>query len=123
MRHLFFVLLVALAPASFAAPTLEAPATAQAGSTIKLRATGSGNPREFVTVVPKGSAEGSYREYVYVKAGELSLPMPVTAGDFELRLCAAGSPYKTLVAKPIKVLMAEASIKGPAAVDAGAHSR
>ena len=30
--------------------------------------------------------------------------MPATPGDYELRLCEADSPYKTLVAKPIKLI-------------------
>jgi hypothetical protein len=113
------VLLALLAPAAFAAPTLDSPSSAMAGSVIKLRATGSGNPRDFITVVPKGTAEGRYREYVYVKAGDLPLRMPAEAGDFELRLCAADSPYKTLLMKPIKITGAEASIKGPATAAAG----
>ena len=121
MRQLLFVLLALLAPAAFAAPALESPATAEAGSTITLRATGSSNPRDFVTVVPKGTREGGYADYVYVKAAELSLQMPASPGDYELRLCAADSPYKTLAMKPIKLTSAQASIKGPASVAAGAQ--
>lgn len=121
MRYLSLVLLALLAPATFASPSLESPATAQVGASIKLRVTGSNNPRDFVTVVPKGSREGSYQDYVYVKSAELSLQMPATAGDYELRLCAADSPYKTLAAKPIVLTSAQATVKGPASVNAGAH--
>ena len=53
---------VALASAQpLAAPSLTTPPTAAAGSTITIQAAGSGNPRDFVTVVPKGAPEGSYR--------------------------------------------------------------
>jgi hypothetical protein len=119
MRSLLAFLLV-LAGSATAAPSLDAPASGQAGAVITLRATGSGNPREFVTVVPKGAREGSYDAYVYVKAGELKLQMPSAAGDYELRLCEADSPYKTLLMKPIKLTAAQASVKGPSSVAAGA---
>ncbi|MES1263409.1 MAG: VWA domain-containing protein, partial [Peristeroidobacter soli] len=46
--------------------------------------------------------------------------MPAKAGDYELRLCAADSPYKTLVAKPIQIIGPKASVSAPASVAAGA---
>jgi hypothetical protein len=119
MRTSLLLLLAFFTSAAVAAPSLDSPANAMAGATIKLRATGSGNPREFVTVVPKGTAQGSYDAYVYVKAGDLELQMPAEAGDYELRLCEADSPYKTLVAKPIRLSMPGASVKGPASIAAG----
>ena len=30
-----------------------------------IQVTGSGNPREFVTIVPKGAPEGRYQDYFY----------------------------------------------------------
>src|SRR4030095_2670185 len=68
--------------AALAAPSLDTPATAAAGSTITFKATGSGNPREFVTVVPKGTREGAYEGYVYVGGGgSLKLAMPAQPGE------------------------------------------
>ena len=83
---------------------------------------GTGNPREFVTVVPKGAREGAYDAYVYVPAagGDLKLAMPAKPGDYELRLCEAASPYKTLVAKPITLTGSSATVSAPASVAAGA---
>jgi hypothetical protein len=125
MRTVFGLLLaLSTAPAwiaaARAAPSLDAPATALAGSTLTLRATASGNPRDFVTVVPKGAREGEYDAYVYVKPGDLKLQMPATPGDYELRVAEAASPYKTLLMKPIKLTAASATVKGPATVAAGA---
>ncbi len=120
MRSLIAVLLALSTPLARAAPALDSPATAQAGSIITLRATGSGNPRDFVTVVPKGAREGEYDAYVYVKPGDLKLQMPAAAGDYELRVAEAASPYKTLIMKPIKISAANASVKGPSNVAAGA---
>jgi hypothetical protein len=120
MRMRFAALLVLAAGTAVAAPSITAPPTAVAGSTIVLRAVGSGNPRDFVTVVAKGTAEGKYGEYVYVEAGDLRLPVPAAAGDYELRLCEAASPYKTMFAAPIRITSANATVSAPATVAAGA---
>jgi len=120
MRSIAFALLVLASGLAVAAPSLTAPATATAGSTIVLSATGTGDPREFVTVVPKGTREGSYLAYVYVKSGDLKLVMPAAPGDYELRLCEASNGYKTMLARPIKITAAGATVSAPASVAAGA---
>jgi hypothetical protein len=121
MRSFLVALLMVASSAAVAAPTLETPASAAAGSTITFKATGSGNPREFVTVVPKGTREGAYEAYVYVTgAGALKLAMPAKPGDYELRLCEAASPYKTMAARPIQLVGATASVSAPSSVAAGA---
>jgi hypothetical protein len=121
MRSTLFALLVVANGIAVAAPTLTSPATAVAGSTVVFKATGTGNPREFVTLVAKGAPEGSYKAYVYVKPGDLKLEMPAVPGEYELRLCEADSPYKTMVARPIKLTVASASVSAPTSVAAGAH--
>lgn len=120
MRSTLLALITLATNAAFAAPSITAPATAVTGSTIVLNATGSGDPQEFVTVVPKGTREGSYLAYVYVKPGDLKLAMPATAGDYELRLCAASDGYKTLLARPIRITAASATVSAPTSVAAGA---
>jgi hypothetical protein len=110
---------VLFANVTLAAPALESPATAQAGSKVTFQVTGGGNPREFVTIVPKGAPEGQYRDYFYLENREKVLTMPVEAGDYEVRLLAAAPPYKTLQAKPIKVLAATATVKGPSSAAIG----
>jgi hypothetical protein len=120
MRSMFITLLALLGNTAVAAPSLTTPPSAAVGSTITLQATGTGNPRDFVTVVPKGTREGAYQAYVYVAAGDLKLAMPATPGDFEMRLCEAASPYKTIIARPIKITAANAGVSAPATVAAGA---
>jgi hypothetical protein len=56
---------------------------------------------------------------VYATAATLKLVMPAQPGDYELRLCAAASPYKTLLSKPIKITAAKASVSSAAAAAAG----
>lgn len=71
--------------------------------------------------MPKGAREGSYGAYEYIKApGKYRLQMPPTPGEYELRIAAAVSPYKTLAAKPITLTAVDASVKAPASVAAGA---
>ncbi|HET9473278.1 MAG TPA: VWA domain-containing protein [Steroidobacteraceae bacterium] len=118
MRFHILPLLLA-ASTAMAAPSIKAPATAQVGSTLTLEAVGSGNGHDFVTVVPKDSPEGSYDQYVYVKPGQLKLQLPGKPGDYELRVCAAASPYKTLARQALRIEGAAASVKAPASVKAG----
>ena len=125
MRPFLIALFIALSALAgtpaLAAPSLSTPPTASAGSTLVFQAVGTGDPREFVTVVPEGAREGAYHAYVYLtKPGDLKLAMPAKPGDYELRLCEAASPYKTMVAKPITLSAASASVSAPASVAAGA---
>jgi len=108
------------AAVALAAPTLEAPATANVGSEVSFTVSGAGNPRDFVTIVPKTQKEGSYLGYVYVeKGGTLKLTMPATAGDYELRLLSANSPYPTLIKRAIKLEAVAATVSFPAQVAGG----
>lgn len=119
MRLSMLLTLMLATSAAFAAPSIKAPATAQVGSQLTLEATGSGNGHDFVTVVPKGSKEGTYDAYVYVKPGKLQLQLPAKPGEYELRVCAAASPYKTLASQPLRIEGASATVKAPASVKAG----
>src|SRR6185436_5275982 len=99
----------------------KAPATAKVGSLLALEATGTGDSHEFVTVVKKGSPEGSYDAYVYVAPGKLQLQLPGVPGDYELRVCGAASPYPTLARQALKIEGATASVKAAATLKAGAE--
>jgi hypothetical protein len=118
MRKLFLLLALA-SGAAVAAPTLTAPATATAGSKIAIQVSGNEKPRDFVTIVPKGAPEGRYTSYFYMNTQERALVAPAVPGDYEVRLLAADSPYKTLIAKPIKITAVSATVKAPATAPAG----
>lgn len=123
-RSLLVLALIVLSGSpALAAPSLDVPATAQAGSKISVQVTGSGNPRDFVTIVPKGAREGQYTDYFYLEKREKVLEMPAKAGDYEVRLLAADSPYKTLLSRPIQIVMPAASVKGPTSAAAGGEMR
>ena len=92
MRLPMLLSLMLAASAAVAAPSIKAPATAQVGSQLTLEATGNGDGHDFVTVVPKGSPEGTYDQYVYVKPGKLQLQLPAKPGDYELRVLRSREP-------------------------------
>jgi hypothetical protein len=119
MRALSMLLLAFASSAALAAPTLNVPANAPIGSKLAVQVTGSGNPRDFVTIVPKGAADGHYQDYFYIENSDHSLVTPSEPGEYEVRLLAAASPYPTLLSKPLKVITVNASVKAPASVGAG----
>jgi hypothetical protein len=119
--HKFAALLMLVSGVAMAAPSIKAPANAQAGSILTLEAAGSGDSRDFVTVVKKGSREGAYDQYVYVAPGKLQLQLPGTPGEYELRVCGASSPYPTLARQALKIEGAAASVKATSPLKAGAE--
>jgi hypothetical protein len=121
MRRWIPLLLVFLSAAVFAQATVNGPATVKAGGQVEVTVTGSKNPRDFVTIVEKGSREGSYGGYEYVtKPGAYKLVAPPKAGEYEIRLCAADSPYPTLARRALRIDAVEATVDAPAQVSAGA---
>jgi len=121
MRRLIPLLLIFLCSAVFAQATVNGPATAKAGGQVEVTVTGSKNPRDFVTIVAKGAREGEYGGYEYVtKPGAYKLIAPPKAGDYEIRLCAADSPYPTLARRALRIDAVEATVTAPDQVAAGA---
>src|SRR4051794_14542303 len=121
MRRLIPLLLIFLCSGVFAQATVSGPATAKAGAPVEVTVTGSKNPRDFVTIVLKAAREGSYGGYEYVtKPGAYKLVAPPKAGDYEIRLCAADSPYPTLARRALRIDAVEATVDAPGQVAAGA---
>ncbi len=121
MRRWIPLLLAFLSCAAFGQATVNGPATAKAGAPVEVTVAGSKNPRDFVTIVEKGSREGGYGQYEYVaKPGAFKLIAPPKAGDYEIRLLSADSPYPTLARRPLRIDAVEASLDAPAQVAAGA---
>ncbi len=67
---------------AWAAPTIEAPASAPAGSELTFSVASPTNPRDFVTIVLKSAKDGTFATYQYLeKGGTIKLRcrrMPVT---------------------------------------------
>src|SRR5262245_57868537 len=121
MRRWIPLLLAFLSCAAFGQASVNGPATAKVGAPVAVTVAGSKNPRDFVTIVEKGASEGAYGGYEYIaKAGTFKLIAPTKAGDYEIRLLAADSPYPTLARRPLRIDAVEATLDAPAQVAAGA---
>lgn len=69
--------------------TLQAPTAVDAGAEFDVEWTGPDGPGDYITIVPAGSAEGTYFSYAYTTAGS---PATITAGaetgNYEIRYIA-----------------------------------
>lgn len=117
------LLLFVLGPSlALAQATLTGPATAPIGSEVSVTIGGKPNEREFVTIVPKASPEGTYDSYEYTRQpGALKLRAPATPGEYEIRLLGGNSPYPTLVKRPLKVESVTATFRHWADLGSGTY--
>ncbi|MCC7464420.1 MAG: VWA domain-containing protein [Gammaproteobacteria bacterium] len=119
-RTLGAFILAWLCAAANATPAVNGPDKGTTGGEITVTATGSTNPRDFLSIVPKGSKVGTYGNYQYVENGvPKKLKAPSDPGDYEIRLLAADSPYPTLASRSIRIEGVSASLDGPTSVAAG----
>ena len=92
---------------------LEAVGEAPAGSRISVKWTGPNNERDYVTIVQKGAAEGTYLDYKYTRDGNpVQISTPRESGDYELRY-ASDNSGKTLFSRPIKLVAATYKLEAP----------
>ncbi len=111
--------------ASATRASVEAPATAPAGSKIKIAWTGPNNERDFITVVAPTAEKGAYTEYFNTKStepDEAALQLPTRPGTYEIRYVVGGS-NETLVKRTITVSAVQATLEAPATAPAGARIR
>jgi hypothetical protein len=121
MRRWIPLLFALLSSAAFAQATVSGPASAKVGAPVEFTVTGSKNPRDFVTIVEKGTGEGAYGGYEYVtKPGAYKLIGPPKPGDYEVRLLAGDSPYPTLARHAVRIETVAASLDAPGQAAAGA---
>jgi len=99
---------------------LEAAASAKAGADITVTVSGA-DPRDFVTIMPKGTRIGGYDAYQYAgKTGALKLKVPTRPGEYEIRLLGANPPYPTLAWRALVIDATAATLDAPVQVAAGA---
>ena len=66
--------------------TLEAPSEVSASAPLQVKWTGPGGARDYVTIVPKGSEDGFWKDWRYVSDGNpLTFVAPLQAGEYEIR--------------------------------------
>jgi Ca-activated chloride channel family protein len=103
--------------------TLQAADQVTAGTVFKVEWTGPNNPHDYVTVVPKGTPDGQYRNYTDTARGPvLDVTAPVEPGEAELRYM-TGAGSRVLARRLITVVAATVSLDAPAEAVAGASVR
>ncbi|KFL37725.1 vWA domain-containing protein [Arenimonas donghaensis] len=112
MRSLLLPLLL-LTSAATQATELKAPDQANLDSKVMVEVVGEVDARAFVSIVAPDAAEGSYDSYEYTSQPRLQIRTPDSAGDYEVRLLDAQSPYPTLARRPIRIVQPGASLKAP----------
>jgi len=105
--------------------TLDAPASAPAGSRIKVTWTGPDNDGDYITVVPPDAPKGQYTQYFNTRGlnpDDANLPLPTRPGTYEIRYVVGGSD-ETLARRAITVTAVQATLDAAAAAPAGARIR
>jgi Ca-activated chloride channel homolog len=102
--------------------SLDAPASVVAGSNVTVKWTGPNNQGDYITIVKKGAAVGTYTKYQYTSQGNpVTFVTPGEAGEYELRYSSeAQSPNPTLATRLITLTKATYGLSAPASVKAGA---
>ena len=108
--------LLLLARPAAAEITLDAPASIGAGAPLPIRWSGEGGPRDFITVVARGTAEGKYADYQYARQSTVELRAPEEAGDYEIRYLDAKAPYETRARRTLTVTPVSATLEVPPAI-------
>jgi Ca-activated chloride channel homolog len=99
--------------------SLDAPSQVTAGSVVKVKWTGPNNQYDYVTIVKKGTAEGTFAYYQYTSQGNpVTLKVPIDGGEYEFRY-SNDTSKKTLASRPVKVVASSYSLDAPASVVAG----
>jgi Ca-activated chloride channel family protein len=99
--------------------SLLAAADAVAGTTLQVTWTGPNNPGDYVTVVPKETADGLYGNYTVTTSGSpLDLLLPIMAGAAELRYM-TGQGNRVLGRRPIEIVAAAITLSAPDEAAAG----
>lgn len=99
--------------------TLQAPASAPAGSMITVEWQGPDNHNDFVTIVVADTPEGKHDNYQYTRRGTtLEIETPEDPGPHEVRYV-TGQSRRTLARETIVLEPVTASLEAPASIAAG----
>ncbi len=100
--------------------SVSGPATAMAGDTVSVTASGPSDGRHWIGFAPVGSDPSTYRDYVRPSGSttEATLMAPTEAGDYELRYV-LNEREKVVASQPVRVTPAIAKLDVPASVSVG----
>ncbi len=101
--------------------SVAGPASAVAGSTIRVEWVGPDNRGDYVTVVAKGTPDGQWGNNTETSKGSpLELLVPIMSGAAELRYM-TGRGNAVLARRAIEVTAAEVTLSAPDECEAGAE--
>jgi hypothetical protein len=99
---------------------VKAAPTAEVGSNIEVRWTGPAGPGDFVSIDAAGAPDDVYGPYAYPSAGNpLTLLVPTTPGNYEIRYHVGASGYGVLAKAPLVVGDVAATLEAPPTVEVG----
>lgn len=93
--------------------TVSAPASAPAGSDVRVSWTGTVSKNDYINIVPAGADEGTFGSYQPVRdRSEVDLQMPGDPGLYELRYVLREG-NKTMASQMIEATQAEVTLEAP----------
>ncbi len=93
--------------------TLSAPEECVAGSEFSVEWSGPGNQGDYITIVLKDAADGSYGNYTNTsQASTLVITALIEPGDAEIRYM-SGQGAQVLARIPIRIVAAEINLEAP----------
>lgn len=101
---------------------LTAPESVPSGGLISVKWEGAGARSDHLTLVPKGSPEGTINHGMVmqvIEANPLQLKAPIQQGEYELRYISGDLNWKTQTSTVLKVTAPEITLTHPATVMAG----
>ncbi|KZY30406.1 hypothetical protein A3731_25030, partial [Roseovarius sp. HI0049] len=112
---------LASAPIEITAPevTVTGPETAQTGSKFPVSWTGAVSGNDYVTIVPTGTDEGEFGNYIVVRdKTDGQLQAPAEPGMYEIRYVLREG-NKTLATTPVEITEPEVTVDAPDTALAG----
>ncbi|MBS0657505.1 MAG: VWA domain-containing protein [Verrucomicrobia bacterium] len=107
--------------ATAASASVEAPATALAGSSVQVRWSGPNRVRDWVGFIRKGGTAGDYLGWTPAEgeARAAEIDTPAQAGEYEI-VYANDNSGQILARRPIRITAPAATLSAPASAMAGA---
>jgi len=102
--------------------SIEAKDSIPAGSELLITWQGPNDKNDYIALAEVGSRVQDELAYAYVSRGDgqnVTLKIPTTPGDFELRYIQNGSPKVILAVKPVSIVAVSASLDAAANAPSG----
>lgn len=100
--------------------SVKAASSAEVGSKLQVHWTGPAAQGDFVSIDAAGAPDHVYGPYAYPSRGNpLTLLVPTTSGNYEIRYHAGASGYRVLAKTPLTVTDVAATLEAASTVEVG----